>query len=544
MRYTKTMTSDGVDPRALERVGAVLNEKWTLEHLIGSGGMGAVYAAKHRNGARAAVKVLHPELARIAEVRERFLREGYAANRVEHRGAVQVLDDDVVKSGPDEGSAYLVMELLEGESLQERVLRGPKLTERELLEVMDAVLDVLAAAHAHGVIHRDLKPENIFLAPDPEREGVRVKVLDFGLARISEARGVTNAGIAVGTPSFMSPEQAAGRSAEIDGRTDIFALGATMFRIVTGRRIHEAENMVQLVTLMANVPAPRLRSIEPDVSESFAHVIDRALAFDREDRYPDAEAMRADVRAALDMCVRTSAASFVVIPFSARNVRVGSFSSLADIPPQTTDAKDAKDAKDTNDDEEAAARDEGSGDDAKVQRAARRKTYVDIEEESAIQAPVRSLARSATLPWLIVLLLLGVGAWKLLPSIQEELVRRASLWASSAPPSLAPSTSASATTTSATEEQDASSAPGTDTDASVEDIDDAGALETDSISAEPVTGDAAAPPASSVAVLPSARPPARPQHPTSPHAAGKPPAKRPPAPPPTRKPAPTPTRKH
>src|SRR5262245_34520616 len=145
---------EAADPRTQQRVGSVLNEKWTLEHLIGSGGMGAVYAARHRNGARAAVKILHPELARKSEVRERFLREGYAANRVEHRGAVQVLDDDIVKSGPDEGSAYLVMELLEGESLQERALRPPKLGERDLLEIMDAVLDVLGAAHDHGVVHR------------------------------------------------------------------------------------------------------------------------------------------------------------------------------------------------------------------------------------------------------------------------------------------------------------------------------------------------------------------------------------------------------
>ena len=266
LRYTVSM-ADGVDPRAQQRVGAVLDEKWTLERLLGSGGMGAVYSARHRNGARSAVKILHPELARIAEIRERFLREGYAANRVEHRGVVQVLDDDIVKNGPDEGSAYLVMELLEGESLQERAARAPKLGERELLEVMEAVLDVLVAAHERGVIHRDLKPENIFLANDPEREGVRVKVLDFGLARIAEATAVTSAGIAVGTPSFMSPEQAAGRSEDIDGRTDIFALGATIFRIVTGRRIHDAENMVLLVTLMATMPAPRLRSILPDVSD-------------------------------------------------------------------------------------------------------------------------------------------------------------------------------------------------------------------------------------------------------------------------------------
>ena len=150
-----------------ERVGSVLDEKWTLERILGSGGMGAVYAARHRNGARAAVKVLHPELARRDDVRERFLREGYAANRVEHRGAVQVLDDDIVKEGVDEGSAYLVMEILEGESLEERIERGPPLTELELLRVLDDVLEVLEAAHEHGVVHRDLKPANLFLDEDP-----------------------------------------------------------------------------------------------------------------------------------------------------------------------------------------------------------------------------------------------------------------------------------------------------------------------------------------------------------------------------------------
>ncbi|HEY8074762.1 MAG TPA: serine/threonine protein kinase, partial [Labilithrix sp.] len=106
-----------VDPRIEERVGSTLNDKWTLEKLLGQGGMAAVYLARHRNGARAAVKILHPELTRHPSVRERFLREGYAANKVEHRGTVQVLDDDVVKEGPDVDAAYIVMELLEGESL-------------------------------------------------------------------------------------------------------------------------------------------------------------------------------------------------------------------------------------------------------------------------------------------------------------------------------------------------------------------------------------------------------------------------------------------
>jgi serine/threonine-protein kinase len=287
---------DDGDPRALERVGTVLDEKWTLERILGSGGMGAVYAARHRNGARAAVKVLHPELARRADVRERFLREGYAANRVEHRGAVQVLDDDIVKEGPEEGTAYLVMEILEGESLEERIDRGPPLTELELLPILDDVLAVLEAAHEHGVIHRDLKPANLFLNKDPAGPGV--KVLDFGLARLEEARSVTGIGLALGTPSFMAPEQANGRSTEIDARTDLFAVGATAFSILAGRGVHQAEGLLELVARMGTLPAPKLGEVAPHVSEEVARIVDRALEFKREDRYQSAAEMRADVQTA------------------------------------------------------------------------------------------------------------------------------------------------------------------------------------------------------------------------------------------------------
>ncbi|HSO39764.1 MAG TPA: serine/threonine-protein kinase, partial [Labilithrix sp.] len=281
------------DPRSQERVGSVLDEKWTLERILGSGGMGAVYAARHRNGARGAVKVLHPELARRPDVRERFLREGYAANRVEHRGAVQVLDDDIIKEGPDEGTAYLVMEILEGESLEERLERGPPLTEIELLTILDDVLAVLEAAHEHGVVHRDLKPANLFLNRDPAGHGV--KVLDFGLARLAEVRSGTSAGLALGTPSFMAPEQASGRQEEIDARSDIFAVGATAFMILANRGVHEAAGVIELVARMGTLPAPKLRDVAPMVSEPVARIVDRALEFKREDRYPSATEMRADV---------------------------------------------------------------------------------------------------------------------------------------------------------------------------------------------------------------------------------------------------------
>jgi serine/threonine protein kinase len=291
------LTQDA-DGQVKARVGSVLNDKWTLERLLGAGGMGAVYAGLHRNGARAAVKVLHRFLSQHADVRARFLREGYAANRVDRPGVVKVLDDDIVVGGPDDGTAYLVMEMLEGQSLEERVAGGKTLTEREFLVIADSVLDVLDSAHTNGVVHRDIKPENIFIARD-ELGTERIKVLDFGLARLLEGHSTTTHGIALGTPSFMSPEQAAGRNADVDGRTDLFALAASGFRLITGRKIHEGTSPIDLMAKMASLPAPRIRTVAPGVSDAFARVIDRGLEFRRDDRYETAAAMRADVAAAI-----------------------------------------------------------------------------------------------------------------------------------------------------------------------------------------------------------------------------------------------------
>lgn len=301
------VTEANEDPeveRALGLVGHVLDGKWTLERLLGAGAMGAVYAGRHRNGARGAVKLLHPELARMSEIRERFLSEGYAANRVGHRGAVRVLDDDVVKEGADEGTAYLVMEMLEGEPLEDRIARGEKLREEEILVILDQVLETLEAAHENGVVHRDLKPANLFLARDEDvKEGApfpwRVKVLDFGLARLDERRMSTRAGLAMGTPSYMAPEQAGGRVDEIDGRSDLFGLGATAFVLASGKTVHEAEGLLEMVARMATMPARKLREVAPDASPELAAILDRALELQREDRYPSAAAMRADVKTRL-----------------------------------------------------------------------------------------------------------------------------------------------------------------------------------------------------------------------------------------------------
>jgi eukaryotic-like serine/threonine-protein kinase len=253
-----TNVLDPVVVRAGRRIGQVLKEKWRLDVLLGVGGMAAVYAATHRNGSRCAVKVLHSELSVNPEVRTRFLREGYAANSVGHDGVVRVSDDDVSQ----DGAAFLVMELLEGESLEERRTRaGGRLGEDEVLSVADQLLDVLIAAHAKGVVHRDLKPENVFLT----RIGI-VKVLDFGIARLKELSSTSRAtrtGTSMGTPAFMPPEQARGVWEEVDARSDLWAVGATMFSLLSGAEVHTGRTGNEILIAAATKPAPSLASVMP-----------------------------------------------------------------------------------------------------------------------------------------------------------------------------------------------------------------------------------------------------------------------------------------
>jgi serine/threonine-protein kinase len=286
-------SKDPLVERALERVGITLKDKWTLEELLGVGGMAAVYAATHRNGMRVAVKMLHPELSLNAEVRTRFLREGYVANRVEHPGAVIVLDDESV----DDGSVFLVMELLEGETLAHRFERKARsLAAPQILLIADQVLDVLAAAHEKQIVHRDIKPDNIFIT----KTGI-VKLLDFGIARLRELStqsSATRSGSTMGTPAYMAPEQARARWDEVDARTDLWAVGATMFKLLSGRVVHVAETLNEQLLAAMTVPAPPIASLVPTAPIPLVSIVDKALAFDREDRWPDARQMQEAVRGA------------------------------------------------------------------------------------------------------------------------------------------------------------------------------------------------------------------------------------------------------
>jgi len=230
-------TDNGAEPAderqlARARVGQTIQKKWRLDGLLGTGGMAAVYAATHRNGSRAALKIMHRELSSDPVIRDRFLREGYVANKVDHTGRVAILDDDIT----EHDEPFLVMELLDGETVQQLWKRkGRRLQIPEALWIASEVLDTLSAFHAQGVVHRDLKPANVFMTKDGQ-----VKLLDYGVARLHTAdMEHTRAGTALGTPSFMAPEQAMGLTDAIDGRADVFSMGATLYALLSGQRLHQ-----------------------------------------------------------------------------------------------------------------------------------------------------------------------------------------------------------------------------------------------------------------------------------------------------------------
>jgi len=268
---------------ALRAVGKTVGQRWTLLGVIGSGGTATVYEAVHRNGSRVAVKLLHADFVAHDRIRRRFHAEGQAANLVQHEGAVKVLDDGET----DEGNAYLVMELLEGETLATRLLQNGPLPSEQVLNWGIAILEILASAHEHNVVHRDVKPSNIFIT----RRG-QVKLLDFGIARIlddsSSGEFATQQGVALGTPAFMAPEQAAGSLEEIGAATDVWGVGATLFQLLTGRPIQDPKSEASAELHLA---APPVRAFAPTLSPEFAKVIDRALSLRIGDRWPSARAM-------------------------------------------------------------------------------------------------------------------------------------------------------------------------------------------------------------------------------------------------------------
>jgi serine/threonine protein kinase len=297
------MLSPSARLRALaeQRVGTVLRKgKYSLDALIGVGSMGAVYRATRRNGGQVAVKMLHTEYVGDDAIHERFLREGAIVNQVSHPGIVQVLDDDV----DDDGATFLVLELLEGGTLEdEREANGGKVAPLRLLQVVRDLLSILAAVHEKGIVHRDVKPENVFITTTGH-----VKLLDLGIARVGGSR-LTVAGQTLGSPAYMSPEQASGRTEEVDARSDIFGVGAILFTLLTGHPVHEGANPLARLTLAATEPARSMSTVWPDAKGALVNLVDVALRFDKAQRWSSAADMSRALEAVLDL-IKPSPSTF------------------------------------------------------------------------------------------------------------------------------------------------------------------------------------------------------------------------------------------
>jgi serine/threonine protein kinase len=294
------------DPSSL--VGVVLDGQYKIEDLLGKGGMGAVYLARHiLLGDRVAIKILPPEVRNNADWLRRFRREGQAARRLRHANAVAVHD---LRTAAD-GTIYMVMEYVEGQTLDAELKKRGRFTPAETFEVLEPIMSVLNTAHAMGVVHRDLKPENIMIGkPGNEGEPV-VKLLDLGIAKMREIAGVessgttelTMAGQVLGTPYYMSPEQWGELSRdgnfEIDGRADIYSLGLVAYQMITGSRPYSAVTLNALRQEHISVSPPALSEKVPGVSKAFSDVISRAISKDRGDRQSSAGELAAQLRTAL-----------------------------------------------------------------------------------------------------------------------------------------------------------------------------------------------------------------------------------------------------
>jgi serine/threonine protein kinase len=269
--------------------GQLLADKYRLERRLGAGGMGVVYEALNTwADRRVAVKLLRRSFSADSETISRFVREAKSANRVRHPSIVDVLD---LGQDPSDGSLYMVQELLAGDTLRQRLTAKTRLSVAEMAAIMIPVMDALACAHEAGVVHRDVKPENIILSVD--RVGKELpKLIDFGISKIVEGNvaALVQTGRAVGTPLYMSPEQL--RADEtIDGRTDVWAVGVVIFELLAGRRPFDAPSHNEVVVKIFTTDAPPIDSVAPEVPEDIAQVITRALARDREARFPTMRAM-------------------------------------------------------------------------------------------------------------------------------------------------------------------------------------------------------------------------------------------------------------
>jgi serine/threonine protein kinase len=309
------------DPNSF--VGSVLDGQYQIEALLGKGGMGAVYRARHiLLGDRVAIKLLPPEMRSNTEWLRRFQREGQAARRFRHPNAVTVYD---LRTSAD-GTIYLVMEYVEGTTLDVELRRHGRFSPAEALTMLKPVISVLNAAHAMGVVHRDLKPENIMIGRAGTGGEPVVKLLDLGIAKLREVAGIektgstalTMAGQMLGTPYYMSPEQWGelpdDGSSEIDGRADLYSLGVVFYEIIAGKRPFSGMTILELRRQhVSEIPKP-LHEVAANVAVGFSNAIARAIAKDRGGRQSTAAELEAELTAGLASDGALSSSTEVSVP--------------------------------------------------------------------------------------------------------------------------------------------------------------------------------------------------------------------------------------
>jgi eukaryotic-like serine/threonine-protein kinase len=283
LKTSSDPTNPGGAPSAPSerRAGDVLAGKYVLVRSLGVGGMGQVWVARNlATHAEVAAKVLLPERAVVGDALERFRREAQATASLWHRGIVRAFD--LVELDREKGSLLMVMELLHGHTLAQRLERAGRLSLTETLQVIVPILSALDHAHRVGVVHRDLKPDNVFLAMDPDGE-VIPKLVDFGISKMRHSStSITARGALIGTPYYMSPEQVRGDA--IDGRSDVFAVGILLYECLSGTPPFLGQTLHDVMRAVVEVQPPPL----PDLPAGLGPVIERALAKRAEDRYATA----------------------------------------------------------------------------------------------------------------------------------------------------------------------------------------------------------------------------------------------------------------
>lgn len=290
----KANTWGTVPAQPLPEVPSKQLGKYVIDRQIGQGAMGAVYLGYDpATGRRLALKTM--ALAKefsgvdLIDARSRFLREAEMAGRLDHPDIVRVTD-----AGELGGLAFIAMELVEGHELSDCAEPNKLLPWQDVVRIMIRVAEALAYAHSRGVTHRDIKPANIMF----DKASDAVKLMDFGVARVADAAR-TRTGVVLGTPSFMSPEQLAGQT--IDGRSDLYSLGVTMFQLLTGRLPHTHDSMGALMRAVAHEPAPHVCDIRPDLPRDLGDVVDLALQKHPNTRYANGLQMAEDLRAVLSV---------------------------------------------------------------------------------------------------------------------------------------------------------------------------------------------------------------------------------------------------